>query len=95
MTDSTVVGRLSARFWPQGWWKLVEFRIGIVPLPVYVLLAALVSFLILRDEKLASDLPTMIVVLALGGFGCAEIGKRLPVIRNIGATAIFASFVPS
>jgi hypothetical protein len=51
MTDSTVVGRPSARFWPQGWWKLVGFRIGIVPLPVYVLLAALVSFFILRDEK--------------------------------------------
>jgi malate:Na+ symporter len=95
MTDSAVVGSPSARFWPQRWWKLVEFRIGIVPLPVYVLLAALVTFFILSDEKLASDLPTMIVVLALGGFGCAEIGKRLPVIRNIGAAAIFATFVPS
>jgi hypothetical protein len=30
-----------------------------------------------------------------GGFGCAEIGKRLPVIRNLGAAAIFATFVPS
>ena len=95
MADTAVVERSSARFWPQGWWKLVEFRIGIVPLPVYVLLAALVTFFILSDEKLASDLPTMIVVLALGGFGCAEIGKRLPVIRNIGAAAIFATFVPS
>jgi CCS family citrate carrier protein len=93
--DAAVVGRPSARFWPQRWWKLVEFRIGIEPLPVYVLLAALVTFFILSDEKLASDLPTMIVVLALGGFGCAEIGKRLPVIRNIGAAAIFATFVPS
>jgi malate:Na+ symporter len=43
----------------------------------------------------ASDLPTMIAVLALGGFGCAEIGRRLPVIRNLGAAAIFATFVPS
>jgi len=70
-------------------------RIGIVPLPVYVLLAALVTFFILRDGKVASDLPTMIAVLALGGFSCAEIGKRLPVIRNLGAAAIFATFVPS
>jgi Na+/citrate or Na+/malate symporter len=37
----------------------------------------------------------MIAVLALGGFGCAEIGRRLPVIRNLGAAAIFATFVPS
>jgi malate:Na+ symporter len=95
MTDSVAIGRAPARFWPQGWWKLVDFRIGIVPLAVYILLAALVTFFILRDGKLASDLPTMIAVLALGGFGCAEIGKRLPVIRNLGAAAIFATFVPS
>jgi CCS family citrate carrier protein len=95
MTDSVAVGPASARFWPQGWWKLVEFRIGIVPLPVYVVLAGLVAFFILRDGKVASDLPTMIAVLALGGFGCAEIGRRLPVIRNLGAAAIFATFVPS
>src|SRR5260370_22148442 len=37
----------------------------------------------------------MIAVLALGGFGCAESGRRLPVIRNLGAAAIFATFVPS
>ena len=66
-----------------------------MPLPVYVVLAALVAFFILRDGKVASDLPTMIAVLALGGFGCAEIGRRLPVIRNLGAAAIFATFVPS
>ena len=36
-----------------------------------------------------------IVLLAMGGFTCAEIGKRLPIIRNIGAAAIFATFIPS
>jgi malate:Na+ symporter len=95
MTESVALLPARARFWPQGWWKVVEFRIGIVPLPVYVVLAALVAFFILRDGKVASDLPTMIAVLALGGFGCAEIGRRLPVIRNLGAAAIFATFVPS
>ena len=94
MTDSAVVGRPSARFWPQRWWKLVEFRIGIVPLPVYVLLAALVTFFILSDEKLASDLPTMIVVLALGGFGCAEIGKRLSQHRRGGNFRDLRAFLP-
>jgi Na+/citrate or Na+/malate symporter len=37
----------------------------------------------------------MIAVLVLGGFTCAEIGKRLPLLRNIGAGAIFATFIPS
>ena len=95
MTDTVVFERAPTRFWPQGWWKLIDFRIGVVPAAVYLLLAGLVSFFIVRDGKLASDLPTMIAVLALGGFGCAEIGKRLPVIRNLGAAAIFATFVPS
>jgi Na+/citrate or Na+/malate symporter len=35
------------------------------------------------------------VLLAMGGFTCAELGKRLPVFRNIGAAAIFATFIPS
>ncbi len=95
MTDTTVFERVSTRFWPQGWWKLVDFRIGVVPAAIYVLLAALVTFFIAKDGKLASDVPTMVAVLALGGFGCAEIGKPLPVIRNIGAAAIFATFLPS
>ena len=29
------------------------------------------------------------------GFTCVEIGKRLPVLHNIGAAAIFATFIPS
>ncbi len=37
----------------------------------------------------------MIAVLVLGGFTCAEIGKRIPILRNIGAAAIFATFIPS
>ena len=81
-------------FWPEGWWRLIDFRIGIVPLPVYVLLIGLVAALVAAGE-VRSDAPTMIVVLVLGGFTCAEIGKRLPVLRNIGAGAIFATFIPS
>jgi Na+/citrate or Na+/malate symporter len=34
-------------------------------------------------------------LLAAGGFACAELGKRLPIVRNIGAAAIFATFIPS
>ena len=34
-------------------------------------------------------------VLVIGGFTCVEIGKRLPVLHDIGAAAIFATFIPS
>jgi len=85
---------LRARWWPQGWWKIMDIRIGIVPIPIYViLLALLVGFTYTGDIK--GEISIMIAVLVIGGFTCAEIGKRLPVLRNIGAGAIFATFVPS
>jgi len=82
------------RFWPEGWWRVIDFRIGIIPIPIYLVLVALVATLVVTGE-VKSDGPTMIAVLVLGGFTCAEIGRRLPILRNIGAGAIFATFIPS
>jgi malate:Na+ symporter len=85
---------LHARWWPQGWWKIMALRIGIVPIPIYVILVAVLAvFTYTGDIK--GEVSTMIAVLVIGGFTCAEIGKRIPVLRNIGAAAIFATFVPS
>jgi malate:Na+ symporter len=93
-TDSVAQTGRAKPFWPEGWWRLTDFRIGIIPLPIYVVLVGLVAALVAAGE-IKSDAPTMIVVLVLGGFTCAEIGKRMPVLRNIGAGAIFATFIPS
>jgi Na+/citrate or Na+/malate symporter len=72
----------------------MDTRIGIIPIPIYIILFALLAgFIYAGDIK--GDLPTMIAVLVIGGFTCAEIGKRTPVLRSIGAAAIFATFVPS
>jgi malate:Na+ symporter len=82
------------RFWPKGWWKLLDFRIGIIPFPVYVLLFILiVGFAI--SGSVPSEVSMFIAILAVGGFTCAELGKRLPILRNVGAAAIFATFIPS
>ena len=35
--------RPAGRFWPEGWWKLMEYRIGIIPLPVFFLIAILIA----------------------------------------------------
>src|SRR5438552_15696306 len=83
-----------APFWPAGWWHLMDLKIGIISLPIYVILVGLLGVLTLEGQ-IKPDAPTMIAVLVLGGFSCAEIGKRLPIVRNIGAAAIFATFVPS
>jgi malate:Na+ symporter len=82
------------RFWPLGWWRLMEIRVGIIPLPVYMLLAALIAGFV-ATGKVPADISVSIAVLAVGGFTCAELGKRLPLLRHIGAAAICATFLPS
>lgn len=88
------------RFWPHGWWKLMELRLGILPLPVAIVLAALLTTFVALNKfpasgKTPQDVCTMLAVLALGGFACAEVGKRIPFLGKIGGAAIFATFVPS
>jgi malate:Na+ symporter len=84
----------SAHFWPQSWWRLMELRIGIIPIPIFVLLAGLIAVFVLTD-RLPNEINVWIAVLALFGFTCAEVGKRMPLLRNIGGAAICATFIPS
>lgn len=81
-------------FWPNGWWKLMELRIGVIPLPIYVLLVLLIAGFVYLGA-LPAEINVTIAVLAIGGFTCAELGKRLPLVRHVGAGAIFATFIPS
>jgi len=76
------------------WWKLVDTRIGVIPVPIYVILVALIAGFI-ATGKLPTEICMVIAILAVCGYTCAEFGKRLPVFRNIGAAAIFATFIPS
>ncbi|WP_321937460.1 2-hydroxycarboxylate transporter family protein [Paraburkholderia sp. J8-2] len=80
--------------WPYGWWAIVELRIGIIPLPIYILLIALVAGFVITG-KVPGEISMAIAVLVLCGFTCAEIGKRLPVFNKIGSAAIVATFLPS
>ena len=84
----------SGRFWPEGWWRLMELRIGIIPLPVFFVMGALIAGFV-ATGKISSEISMAIVVFSFFGFTCAELGKRIPIIRNIGAAAIFATFIPS
>ena len=87
-------GRSDAAFWPQGWWRIVDVRIGIIPVPVYVLLVLIIIGFD-TTGAVPSDILMGIALLAVGGFTCAEIGKHIPFVRRIGASAILATFIPS
>ncbi len=70
--------------------------IGVIPWPVYVALVLLIVGLILKGKEAdLGDISVMIAIIAVGGYACAEMGKRLPVVRTLGAAAIFATFIPS
>jgi malate:Na+ symporter len=96
--DTQAVARVepdaAGGFWPKGWWSIVDYKIGIVPLPIFFILIAVIAGFA-ATGTVPSDILMAIVLLSMGGFTCAELGKRIPIIRNIGAAAIFATFIPS
>jgi malate:Na+ symporter len=87
-------GAAPHKFWPERWWALMDWRIGVLPLPVYLVCLGVVAYFVAQG-KLPAEINVAMVVLALGGFTCAELGKRLPLVHQIGGAAIFATFIPS
>lgn len=79
----------------EKWWHILDtWKIGIIPLPLFVLAGVLIAIDCL-DGKLPSDILVMVATLAFFGFACGEFGKRLPFIGKMGAAAICATFIPS
>jgi malate:Na+ symporter len=74
--------------------SLMNYRIGIIPLPVYLVLLVLVVGFALTG-KMSGEISMMMAALVLGGFTCAEIGKRIPLLGGIGGAALVTIFLPS
>ena len=73
---------------------MMRIRIGIIPLPVYLITLGVIAYFVIWG-KLPTEINVAVAVLAVGGFTCAEIGKRLPGVRQVGGAAILATFIPS
>ncbi|KFD20932.1 2-hydroxycarboxylate transporter family protein [Tatumella ptyseos] len=79
----------------EKWWHILDtWKIGIIPLPLFILCGVLITIDCLAGQ-LASDIVVMVATLAFFGFACGEFGKRLPIVGKIGAAAICATFIPS
>ncbi len=79
----------------ERWWHILDnYKIGIIPLPFF-LLAGVLILLDCLNGKLPSDIVVMVATLAFFGFACGELGKRLPLVGKLGAAAICATFIPS
>jgi len=76
------------------WERLMGIYVGIIPLPVYGLLVAVVAGILLSGP-VPTEMAMVLAIMLVGSFTLAEIGNRLPYVRNIGAAALFVTFIPS
>jgi malate:Na+ symporter len=76
------------------WDKLLNFKIGPVPLPAYLFFAAVI-FLASYYGKLPKDMIGGFAVMLILGILLGDMGLRLPVLKDIGGPAILSIFVPS
>jgi malate:Na+ symporter len=73
---------------------LMAIQIGPLSLPVYVA-AVIVTALAAYFGKLPADVIGGLSVLMLAGFLLGKLGQTIPVLKQIGGTAILCLFVPS
>jgi Na+/citrate or Na+/malate symporter len=79
----------------ERWWRFMDLRVGIVPLPVHLVLIAAIVTTVLTTGKLSAELSPIIALLAVCSFTCMEIGQRIPIFRSIGGPVILVTFLPS
>lgn len=81
---------------PQPTWKKVlGFKVGgVIPISVYIPFM-MVVYLLINAGKFPKDMIGAISIMTLFGFLLAEIGKRIPILKDVGGAPILATFVPS
>src|SRR5213079_1015080 len=77
-----------------GWREIAALRIGPLPIGIY-LAAAFVCGVAVYSGKLPNDVIGGLSVLMLLGFLLGKLGQTIPVLKQIGGTAILCLFVPS
>ncbi len=74
--------------------KVLGYKIAFMPLGVYAILLIIVTGL-LQKQIFPKDMIASAAIMVLYGYGCAEIGQRIPIFKNIGGKVIMATFLPS
>lgn len=68
--------------------KILDLKIGIIPIIVYVPLAFL-TLILLRNGNFPNDMFGAITIMMLFGFSFSEISKRKPILKGIGGAQLF------
>lgn len=74
--------------------KLTSANVGVVPLPLYIIIAAVVYFAAVYEE-LPADMIGGFAVIMVMGILLGDLGMRIPILKEIGGPAILALLIPS
>lgn len=74
--------------------KIMSWKIGVIDLPVYLVLAAIILTAAYFNKIPANMLGGFAVIMILGIF-LGDVGQRIPILKDIGGPAILSLFVPS
>nr|MDH3161562.1 2-hydroxycarboxylate transporter family protein [Bacillus licheniformis] len=74
--------------------KLINWKIGVIPFPLYIALA-LIVFLATYFNELPNDMLGGFAVIMILGIFLGDVGQRIPILKDIGGPAILSLFVPS
>ncbi len=74
--------------------KLSSVKVGVLPLPLYLILAAII-FAASMYGQLPADMIGGFAVIMVMGILLGDIGLRVPILKEIGGPAILAILVPS
>lgn len=76
------------------WEKLMKAKIGVLPLPLYIVLAAIILTASVYNT-LPADMIGGFAVIMILGILLGDLGQRIPILKEIGGPAILALLVPS
>ncbi|MDF2928445.1 MAG: cimH [Anaerospora sp.] len=74
--------------------RMINLKIGVIPLPLYLVLASIVYGASIYN-KLPADMIGGFAVIMIMGIFLGDVGQKVPVLKDIGGPAILAIFVPS
>jgi len=74
--------------------KIINFRIGEIPIPLFIVIAAII-YLACIYNVLPADMVGGFAVIIIMGLLLGQIGSSVPILKNIGGPAICTIFIPS
>ncbi len=74
--------------------KLIKAKVGVLPLPLYIVLAAIILAASVYNT-LPADMIGGFAVIMILGILLGDLGQRIPILKEIGGPAILALLVPS